>query len=299
MINYGKFGRNFSLIVQAFSLNDSLQFALPLTVEFDITRKTYQTLNVASIRIYNLNRQHRNLIHHNINAYGVLQKVFLNAGYGNILSNVFTGDVTQCYSVREGVNFITTIECFTGSFVQSNGRSVITFTANTPKEDVIKAIVGNMSTGPNKTDTGITLGAIGNSYGGTVGKRGGALVGNPIEQAREFSGGQFFIDNDKAYFLADKEVIAGSIPTIDSSNGLLGTPQRENTLIHFDIVFEPRVVVGQKINLVSATVEGFNGLWKVIGIKHRGTISSAVCGDAITTLDLQRGDGQLESIAAA
>jgi hypothetical protein len=66
----------------------------------------------------------------------------------------------------------------------------------------------------------------------------------------------------------------------------LGKPYQEAGILHFSMLFEPRLKIAQAINLVSMTEPQLNGQYKVVSIKHQGTISDAVCGDAITTVGL-------------
>ena len=70
---------------------------------------------------------------------------------------------------------------------------------------------------------------------------------------------------------------------INSQTGLLGTPVREQTLIHFDMLLEPSLNVGSSVELISSTADNFNGLYKITAVKHRGMISGTLSGSAITT----------------
>ena len=65
------------------------------------------------------------------------------------------------------------------------------------------------------------------------------------------------------------------------------------------MLFEPRLTLGQIINLQSTTNKQYNGLYKVVGFTHRGTISPAVCGDLRTTVNLFIGQGELSTIQGA
>ena len=52
------------------------------------------------------------------------------------------------------------------------------------------------------------------------------------------------------------------------------------------MIFEPRITVGQLVEIESSTASIFDGQFKVIGIHHAGIISGAVAGEARTTLNL-------------
>jgi hypothetical protein len=215
---------------------------------------------------------------------GVFQSIKLQAGYGTSgtllegtsnLPVIFSGNITQAWSVREGVNFITAIECFDGGFAFANGYTSTPFPAGTAQADMLSTLASSL---PN-----VTLGAIG-SFPGVL-SRGNALAGNTCDLLNELSNGGFFIDNGLAYIIGQNEYINDAATVVvNSQTGLLNTPVRETTFLDFDIIFEPNVKPGRLIQLQSKTDPTFNGFRKVIGVKHRGMISPTVCGEAITSI---------------
>lgn len=269
-----KFGRNYELYIQT-QAGDVLVVKLPFTIEFDITRNTLTSANVCQIRIYNLSLINRNQIRFNVSNYGQFRSVLLRAGYGTNLATIFSGNISQAWSVREGVNFITQIECYDGGFAFVNGVTNQQFPAGVPQETVIRSLASSL---PN-----VKMGAIG-SYPGVL-SRGNTYSGNTANILSELTGGGFFVDNGKANALGTNEYIAdvGSIGIINSKSGLLGTPVLEQTIVRFDMLFEPSLNAGQKIFLDSLTESNFNGQYKVTAVKHRGMISGSVAGSVITT----------------
>ncbi len=281
-----KLGRAYTLNVGTAG-GGTITVQLPFSVEFDITRNTLTSANVCSIRIYNLSQNHRNQIRFNIMDTGDYRPVVLQAGYGQNLATIFTGSITQAWSVREGVNFITTIESFDGGYAFNNGITNTTFPSGTSQKGVITNLVSSL---PN-----VQLGAVG-SYPGTLG-RDNSVSGNTMDVLRDLTGGGVFIDNGYVNCLGDNECLpANGISVIDSSSGLIGTPVREQTIVTFDMIFEPRLAVGQLILLNSSTGQNFNGYYKVISLKHRGMISGAVCGDAITSVGMFYGTAALTTV---
>src|SRR5665213_298098 len=293
-----KLGRNYYLEIEVpGSQSLILPHQLPggaspatFTIEFDITRNTLTSANVCQIRIFNLSKNNRNKIRKDDMDQSDLRTVLLRAGYGNSLSTIFSGTISRASSVREGVNFITTIESFDGGFAFVNDHTSLTFLKGASQETMLKTLGSSL--------TNVSLGAVG-KFPGSL-SRGAAVSGNTTQLLAEMSGGAFFIDNGKVHILGNDEVIEGPIPTINAAAGLLGTPVIENLQVTFDMIFEPRLLVGQKILLESSTadqgrqgVQGFNGTYKVISVKHRGMISPAVCGDAITTVGLSQWVGAL------
>lgn len=273
-----KFGRSFVLNVET-QEGSTLVIKPPFTLEFDVTRNVLTSANVCSARVFNLNAHNRNQIRKNINDYGDQRLIRLQGGYGANLPLIFDGSITQAWSVREGVNFITQIESFDGGFAFANATSNFTAPAGATQKSVIESLIQDMA------GYGVKLGSIGDFPG--VLSRGNAYSGNTYDLLREMTGGRFFVDNGKAYVLADNECLEGTISTIDAAAGLLSTPVREQTIINFDMLFEPRLVIGQQIQLKSLTADSnINGNYKVISLKHRGIISEAVCGSAVTSVGL-------------
>jgi hypothetical protein len=297
-----KFGRNYILTIEV-NVGAPIIITPPFTIEFDITRNILSSANVASIRIYNLSQQNRNNIEFNIYNQGSFRRIVLNAGYGVNLPVIFYGNITQAWSVREGVNFITQIECFDGGYAYNNAFSNVSFPAIVPNQAIITALIDSLA------QYNIIPGFIG-SYPGTT-NRGSSYSEPTCSLLSRLTNGGFFIDNGTANCLGNSECIANSFPLIDSSTGLLGTPVREQQILTFDMIFEPRVQAGQIINLQSlslqtltpgqqVTTQAVNGTYKVTSVKHRGIISPSVCGDAITTLGMflgQKGPNGLSVVA--
>lgn len=281
-----KFGRNFELLVETDS--GVVTIRPPFTVEFDITRTTLTSSNVCQLRIYNLGETTRNRIRHNGNDWGLNKAVLFRAGYGQDMPEIFSGNVTAAWSAREGVNFITQIECYDGGYAVNAGVTNTTFPSGVPRVDVIESLMRGLP--------GIKRGVVG-SYPGVL-TRGNAYSGNTVAILRELTGGGFFIDGGRGHALNANEYIAqpSGIATINARSGLLGTPMLEHTLVRFDMIFEPRLTIGQLIALESFTERNFNGNYKVTAIKHKGMISEAVAGSAVTTGEFYY-DKQLTGVA--
>jgi len=269
-----KFTRNYELRVEKEDGNE-LTVTLPFTLQLDITRNTLTSANVCQLRIYNLSERNRNQIRFNSSDYGKFRKIELRAGYGKNLPRIFRGNISQAWSVREGTNFITQIECYDGGFAFNTGFTEDSFPAGTPK----KAIITKLASGLPELE----LGAIGSYPGVTT--RGTVISGNTAAALDELTGGGFFVDDGKANALGTNEYIQlpNSLLYINSTSGLLGTPVLEQTIVRFDMIFEPTLNVGYKIALDSSTGVNFNGDYKVTAVKHRGMISESQAGTLITT----------------
>lgn len=284
----GKLDRNYKLFVQT-SLGSEIEISRPFTIEFDVQRNTLSSVNIASFRIYNLSKNNRNLIRKDAWNFQDIREVIFKAGYGENLATLSVGNISSAWSIREGNNYITTIESFDGGWAFSESQTSSQYPANTPKSAIALDLAKNMSA------FGVSAGAIGVIEG--VIPRGNSFSGNTADLLTETSGGSFFVDNGKLNILGSNEVIASEPIVISSSSGLLGTPIRENTYLRFDMLFEPQIQVGHMVILFSITGENFNGTHKVYSLSHKGMVSESVCGNATTSLGVI--DGTFLPIASA
>lgn len=280
-----KFDRNYSLSIEKAD-GEMLIVKPPFTLEMDITRNALTSANICSLRIYNLSERNRSLIRKDRNNFDIYRKVELMAGYGTNLATIFSGNVTAAWSVREGTNFISQIESFDGGFAYVNGQVNTQFPAFTPTRSIISAITDSLP--------GVQKGLIGD-FPESI-QRGNAISGSATDALEQVTNGNFFIDNSVVQCLKPDECIGAEALVVNSQSGLLGTPIREEAILHFDMLFEPALFIGKRIILNSSTGQNFNGEYKCISIHHRGIISPVVSGTLITTVGLFFGTANLKSV---
>lgn len=261
-----------------------------LTINLDINRNTFAASNECHLQIYNLSRSHRQTMYHDRYRPDKVIWLEIMAGYGQNLSLIFRGKVLQSYSYMQGNDMITDIQAIDLGFMEyvKDGRHVnytsMTLEAGTSKKDAIKRIAENM-------EEGMQLGALG-KIGDVTYQTPVSFLGNAFFTLDEITGGHVFVDQGKINILSDKEALdIGKVPLINAETGLLGTPMRREGQLEVDILFEPSYVVGQLVEMQTITgVDQFNGLFKIIGIHHSGTISAATCGTLKTRLNLWYGN---------
>lgn len=262
---------------------------MPFTIEFDVTRNSHAGVCNASIKIYNLGETTRNRLYKDIYNTHIYNKIVLKAGYGKNIQDIFIGNVSRCFSAREGVNYITTIEAYSGDFASLTSRINKSIAAGIKKQVIIEDLIGSLPK--------ISKMVMGANYEGSL-SRGNALFGNTVDLIKELTGNRFFIDNETAYVLRENECTKGIVNLINSNSGLLGSPRREETFLTFDMIFEPRITMFQIINLEPVTEKIFNGQFKVIAIRHSGMISETVSGKVITNIRLWYGNQNLREVTA-
>lgn len=298
-----KLGRNYQLNIQpqvrlknyvqtVAQQIDLIQVERPFTIEFDISQSVLGASREASFRIYNLSADRRAQIRKDWTDFTLYRKVFLKAGYGQNIPEIFAGNITQAWSVREGVNFITNILAqgydFATLNASLNSPTSFVFRKGTALKTVINTMVESLK------PLGIAPGVIGNYEGSLL--VGNSYDGNVIDVLNALTGGGFFVYNGKAYCLKNNEAFTGELTVINRDSGLIGTPVREQTFLHLDMIFEPRLQVGQWVTLESITGDGVNDVWKITSLKHRGMISETICGSVITTVGLSSGTAAITKL---
>jgi len=275
-----KFIRNFKLIYTVPPTTtdkdaEVITIESPLTVDFDITRNTFSSANNATFRLYNLAPTTRDKIFQD--KYNIFRFCFVDfyAGYGDQLSLLFTGKVMQAYSERQGTEMVTEIQALDAFGIFD--YSTHTFPKGTGTHDLIKTLANDMEH--------IKLGAVGVPDERITSHL--SIDSVSFDAISKVTGGLCFVDLGKLNILKNNQVLQDAeIYKIDSDTGLLGTPKRRDAQVEIDMIFEPRITVGQLVEVESSTARIFDGQFKVIGIHHAGTISGAIAGEARTTLNL-------------
>lgn len=292
-MSFTKFQRTYELTMgvnpQPDGTCDEAKVTMPYSVDFTITRKAVAASQTATIRIYNLGEKTRGQMFKDENTTDkgsdggvVFRKLVFRAGYGDYKPVIFNGYVRSCYSFRDGTNFITEIEGYDGGLDMALGYVTASNKFNN-REDILKFLNSKLS--------GADSSPIISSMTEAEAKKSSpervvVLCGNVWDLIQTYSDGKAFMDGGKLVVLADDAALSGEIPQISSSSGLLGSPKRGKNKIDLEMLFEPRLLPGQRINLKSTTNKWFNGDYRVAGFTHTGMISPSVNGDCRTSVTL-------------
>lgn len=299
----GGFSRGFQA-ASFLSNPKAIQINPPITIDFVVKRHNIISTNTADITIYNLNLNTRSLIRKDQWETDVYRPVELWAGYADPLGDllqqidspnknladrqdyptIFRGNVTRAYSYRQGVNFLTKLECQDAGFAFVNSDVNLSYGVGVPYRQIILDLIAAMGPLPDGTPT-ITVGAVGDFPGET--KRAFSIVGDPKAELAYLTGGHFYIDSEKAYCLQENEYNGHrTVPKISDANGLLGVPVKADGYVSLDMLFEPGLVIGQLVELETTTVPYYNSNYIVQSITHKGMISETTCGSVITSVVL-------------
>ena len=267
--------RNYEIVI---TTPDGLSrsIAPPLSMHIDLTRNTSASTNSATIRLHNLRQETREAIAKdrlNTSSYYAIRVL---AGYDRRLSEVFRGNIRECYSLKQGPDWVTSIVADDGMHAIANGYSSFSIDSGAKNSDVFSRIISDLP--------GIAEGAIGAIGDGTK-SRGQVIAGSSAKALDDLSEGQFYIDSETANVLDENEFdIAKTVLLLDGKR-LFTSPRRREAYIEVDTLFLPDCDIGQVCELRSREAR-MDGQYKVVGFSHSFTVSQATAGSATTRISL-------------
>ena len=275
-----KFQCHYKLTVQWTDEQGRAQQAIvtdPITIQFNVSKALFQSVNTAQITVINLDGETRNMLYQDRLLFdkSKTKMLTLEAGYGDSLTTVCVGYIQQCYSERIGTDFKTQIDVLDPDILSQ--YTSVTFAAGTTFEEAYKYLASQM---PN-----LKMG----EFGGIEGEFATPTVfsGNTFTLIDKVTGGHVFIDNGTMNVLSNKSCLSNyGVYLIESETGLLGTPKRYDAILEINMLFEPTLRIGQLVEIKSETQSQFNGQYKINGITHNCTISGAVDGVRTTSIQL-------------
>jgi len=251
----------------------------PLTIRFEVKRMPFMGDSCATIDIYNLQPKTRTNLFLDYFDFENIQKVTLEAGYQNgKFDLIYKGRIVTCRTRKEKTETVTRIEAQSGMYVLdsyiSESMTDGQLTSNVVKEALSK-VTGYDSSFIQQEAIQIP--------------RPIALKGNEMAVLQTYSKGKVFVDNEKIISVDENTCVDGDVRVIDDETGLIGVPEREQVTLTVKCIFEPRIKVGQALEIKSRIAPQFDGQYKVWGVSHSGTIGLASSGQCTTTVQLWTG----------
>jgi len=243
-----------------------------------VVRNGAQVTNHGTITIKNLNREHRNELF--VTSVYVKQRpniivqLFVGRdGLGKYL--MFEKDVFQASTVREGTDYLTTIECISG--VSALSKTFNVNIKNMQLKDVIKNLSETMGIGIGTLDTNNTeLFNVGQAN-----KTGHEII---RDLKRQIPNVDFFVDDNKLH-VCDK----GKASTIKAwtvtGNQLKAVPQLTENLVRLKMHLDPRINIGDTVDVKSQIMQSLNAPYIVQSVSHTFEYSMFGRSTGTTTVD--------------
>lgn len=258
-----------------------------LRVIFKVDRYIDGFSPFTTVQIYNMNRQHQNL------ATTKGTRFELVAGYEGNSSTLFTGRVTTGFTVRDGADFVTTVNV--ADFLDINNKTV-NFSVKKPNnlENLIRLIAKNVS-----VDVGEIILNNNNFVNSLTFSASFLRTLNTLSKSFNFT---WYIKDQKLFVYSDDKITTKRKFTFSQLSGLLTTPVITDHGIDVQVLLEPSInqfdsyVVEASRDLVESQVgtlfgqrnTSVLGLQRALSIIHEGDTHS---NKWVSTISGQHLDG--------
>lgn len=268
-----QFGRRYRLILGADQeglVIDSLRVA------FDFTKSIDNKPNPGTIRVWNLNPEHREQLQD-----GTLRKAWLWAGYSE-LRLLYAGDIAEAAVERKELDNITVLTCATGAVDYREARISRSLAAGSTADDHVKAAVQSMKS--------TTPGQI------TLPKqrplpRGKVLVGlsrDVLSQVAAEQGADWSIQDGELLLLPAGNVLDDQAVFLSQETGLIGSPKEVEGGLELTCLIDPAPRVGGTVRVKSIEPR-FDGDYKIVRIISKGDVMEK---DWFCVLTVSKGEFQ-------
>jgi hypothetical protein len=249
-----QFGRQFRLELGSGTAGIAID---NLRVAWKIKKTGDPKPNPAKIRVWNLSRQHMNLL---VSKQYTRARLF--AGYSE-LRQIFVGDIIRPSAVRDNLDFIMELECGDGDAAYKGSHVSLSLAAGATDQQVFAELA--------KTMPGISAGPAGFSTKRKL-PRGKVLSGNTRDHLTALAnnhGADWSIQDGELVMLPAKQVLADEAVLLSEATGMIGSPEVTDAGLEITSLVNPDLRVGGLVK-VDSVVSAYNGVFKVTTIDYDG-----------------------------
>ncbi len=219
-----------------------------LRIKFAIKKTDTETPNTADIRIYNIQDSDA------IRIRDEFKQVEFSAGYESNFGVVFQGNIVQAIIGRESAtDTFVDLNCAEGDHAYNFAIVNGTLAKGSSFANQIQAAVDSMK------PYGVTLGPVG-ELTTTKLPRGKSMYGAARKYLRntaESLNKQWSIQGTKVTFVGDTTYLPGTAVVLNSSTGMIGTPQQTNTGVNVKSLLNPNIKVSGLIQIDEKSIAKF------------------------------------------
>lgn len=249
-----QFGRQWQLDLS----NDQETLVIDrLRVAFEIDKTINEKPNPAKIQVWNLNRDHINQL-----LSGEFKKVALSVGYGE-LRQIYAGDIVKPRVLRDGLDFVLTLECADGHQAYTTSRATTTLKAGATDEQIIQEL--------QKTMPKVQSGAIDIPNKRKL-PRGKVLNGNSrdiLTKIARNNGADWSIQDGSLVFLPKDKVLNDDAVLLSQDTGMINAPEQTDEGLELTCLLNPALQIGGLVK-VESILPYFNGEYKIVKLAHSG-----------------------------
>jgi hypothetical protein len=236
--------RRCSLVVGA--AGQGLELA-DLRVVFQVHHADYETPGHADIRVFNLAEDTARRVRREFT------QVVLQAGYGDTLGRIFSGQVRQVRLGRDGADTFVDILASDGDQAYNYAVVNTTLAAGATAQDQLRVAQGALA------GEGVAAGDLPDLPAQAL-PRGRVMYGMARTAMREASaatGTTWSIQGGKTQVVPVQGYLPGEAVVLTAATGLVGQPEQTNEGIRVRALLNPRLRVGGRIRLDNASIQEY------------------------------------------
>lgn len=249
-----------------------------LDVEFDVSKDLSGKPNTASLKIWNLNEDHRKALSAKAAGKNGRARVRIEAGYVSGTSRIFEGDVRHLWHEREPNSGDIATICETGDGERYASRANIarSWAPGTPVEVVVRDVARSLGAGDGNLVTAVA-GAVLTGWGPTY-TQGASVSGKTLDVLNKLTrsvGLEWSIQDGVLQFLGSGKALEGTAVLLKEGTGLVGSPSVDHTgkdagHVLFKCLMIPDIFPGRKVRIEA---EDIRGNFRVEKAKYTGATS--------------------------
>ena len=208
--------------------------------------------NKASIRVWNMNPDHRSQIEQMASV-----PVRLDAGYKDATQTIFLGDLRTCPSTREGADLITVVESGDGERAIRTSRVAISVAKGSSTEVVLRDVATALGVGRGNLDDAVRkLRALGPGIfpAGTV------LTGSAAREMASICKSlnlEWSVQKGALQILERGKALAGEAILLSKYTGMIGAPTVDNKgILSVSSLLNPEIFPGRLLVLEGDRLRG-------------------------------------------
>ncbi|SIP74140.1 conserved hypothetical protein [Xenorhabdus innexi] len=230
-----------------------------LRVAFDITKTIDSEPNPATIRIYNLNPSHRNLI-----TSKTYNRVSLAVGYEE-LRVIYMGDIIEAITLRDELDFIIQLTCGDGYTAYTGALVNKTLAAGATDSSILAEATKAMRVGHSVIDLPKDRAL----------PRGKVLTGNArdvMHKVARNNGADWSVQDGNMTVLPKDKVLADNEGfVLSQETGMIDSPEKTDDGLSVTCLLNPVMRIGGLVRVQSIIPE-YNGDYKITELEHSGDL---------------------------
>ncbi len=232
-----------------------------LRVIFQVVRSRVKDPNTADISIYNLKKSNR---------VALQEKeidTVLRAGYVDNISQIFGGQLQRGSSVRNGSDWITSVQSGDSTKAFKSSRISKSFGGPVSVQDVLETVAKELGVGLGNLKDKISEGGIRASLSEfSNGFVASGKTEKVLQRITKAMGYTFSIQDGQLQLLSPGETInPDEAILLSSSTGLIGSPEPgEKGIVKARSLMQPETLPGRKVKIESEEIDAFFRVDKVV-----------------------------------